>query len=127
MPKAAGRLETARWNDPPVRGGGRRILVCRFRPRGLRKEAETWDEWLPHLAPSRELLAAYHGKEAAPIAWGEFRRRYLAEMKAQKEPIAALAGRVSKGERITLLCSSACTDPARCHRTVLAALVDEAR
>ena len=33
------------------------------------------------------------------------------------------SGNVVPGETITLLCSSACTDPARCHRTLLAGLV----
>ena len=33
---------------------------------------------------------------------------------------------VAAGETVTLLCSSACTDPARCHRTLLASLVTAA-
>jgi hypothetical protein len=37
-----------------------------------------------------------------------------------------LAGRVRAGETVTLLCSSACTDPAHCHRTLLKALIDDA-
>ena len=31
--------------------------------------------------------------------------------------------RLAGGETLTLLCSSACVDPARCHRTLLARLV----
>jgi len=34
-----------------------------------------------------------------------------------------LARRLASGESITLLCSAACTDPERCHRTLLAALL----
>ncbi|MGH7439617.1 MAG: DUF488 domain-containing protein [Polyangiaceae bacterium] len=117
-------MATKRWNDPAARADGTRILVCRFRPRGVRKTEETWDEWHPDLAPSRELLAAYHGKTAPSIGWSEMRRRYLAEMRAQRGAIAALASRAAGGEKITLLCSSACVDPERCHRTLLRKLVE---
>ena len=98
-------------------------MITRYRPRALPKAEETWDAWWPHLGPSRELHAAIYGKNGAPIGWAEFRRRYLAEMREQREAIASLAARVAGGERVTLLCSSACDDPARCHRTLLADLV----
>jgi uncharacterized protein YeaO (DUF488 family) len=122
-PPLASRIRTKRWNDPSERDDGFRLLVCRYRPRGVRKDAETWDEWWPHLGPSRELHAAIYGKHEAPIAWRQFERRYLAEMRAQGDVISSLASRVAGGERITLLCSSACLDPSHCHRTVLAKLV----
>jgi uncharacterized protein YeaO (DUF488 family) len=117
-------IRTKRWNDPAEPDDGFRLLVCRFRPRGVRKDAETWNEWWPHLGPSRELHAAIYGKNGPPIRWSEFQRRYVAEMREQREAIASLAARVAEGERITLLCSSACLDPARCHRSLLAKLVD---
>jgi uncharacterized protein YeaO (DUF488 family) len=79
----------------------------------VRKDAETWDAWSPQLGPSRELHAALYGKLAPPIAWPKSRRRYVVEMKDQRETIAAIAARVAAGETITLLCSSACTDPER--------------
>jgi len=43
---------------------------------------------------------------------------------AQLWRIRDLARRVAAGETITLLCSSACTDPERCHRTLLARLIE---
>jgi uncharacterized protein YeaO (DUF488 family) len=119
----ASRIRTKRWNDPSERDDGFRLLVCRYRPRGVRKDAETWDAWWPHLGPSRELHAAIYGKHEAPIPWRQFERRYLAEMRVQGDAIASLASRVAAGERITLLCSSACLDPSHCHRTLLAKLV----
>jgi uncharacterized protein YeaO (DUF488 family) len=121
-----GRLATRRWNDPARPGDGLRLLVCRYRPRGLRKSDETWDAWNPDLGPSRELHADFYGKRGPPIRWPEYRRRYLQEMKAQRPAIAALAARVRGHERLTLLCSSACTDPHRCHRTLLAGLIEAA-
>src|SRR5262245_58811831 len=121
-----GDIHTQRWNDPPAHAGTTRILVCRYRPRGVRKQDETWDEWWQEMAPSRALHAAYWGKEGAPIGWAEYKRRYLAEMRAQRPRIEQLAARGRAGEALTLLCSSACTDPARCHRTLLARLISAA-
>lgn len=120
-------VKTKRWNDPAEPGDGFRLLVCRYRPRGVPKAREPWDEWWPELGPSRELHAAYWGKRGAPIGWDEYRRRYLDEMQAQAFRLRALADRAAAGETLTLLCSSACTDPARCHRTLLARLVERRR
>ena len=121
-------LKTKRWNDPIEEDDGLRVLVCRYRPRGVRKEDETWDIWAPDLGPSRALHAAYYGKSAAPIAWEEYEQRYLAEVKdtraLSRVLLRYLAERVRRGERVTLLCSSACVDPTRCHRTLLGALLD---
>jgi uncharacterized protein YeaO (DUF488 family) len=56
-----------------------------------------------------------------------YSRRYLAEMRgpAAQAAVDELARRVADGETITLLCSSACADPRRCHRSLLAELVAE--
>jgi uncharacterized protein YeaO (DUF488 family) len=120
-----GQVRNKRWNDAEDAGDGARLLVCRYRPRGVRKEDETWSAWDASLGPSRELHAAIYGKHGAPIAWREFKKRYLAEMRAERDAIDALAARVAAGETITLLCSSACTDPSRCHRTLLAGLIEK--
>jgi uncharacterized protein YeaO (DUF488 family) len=119
-------VRTRRWNDPAEPGDGYRLLVCRYRPRALPKANETWNAWDPQLGPSRDLHAAFYGKHGPPIGWEEYRRRYLAEIEAQRPRIEELAGRVRAGETVTLLCSSACTDPAHCHRTLLKALIDDA-
>lgn len=119
-------LRSRRWNDPPEPGDGFRLLICRFRPRGVAKPDETWDDWWPRLGPSRELHAAYYGKTGEAIGWDEYRKRYLDEMKAQWIGIASLAKRVKAGETVTLLCSSACEHAEKCHRTLLAELIAEA-
>jgi uncharacterized protein YeaO (DUF488 family) len=119
-------IRTRRWNDPKKRGDGMRLLVCRYRPRALPKSDETWDLWWKHLGPSKELHAAYYGKHGQkPIDWDEYRRRYLEEMKDQRESIEMLAEKVAAGKTITLLCSSACTDETHCHRTLLRQLIEE--
>jgi uncharacterized protein YeaO (DUF488 family) len=118
-------IHTKRWNDPRQPTDGTRILVCRYRPRGLRKEDETWDEWQKDLAPSTALHAAAYGKGGrSPIDWQTYRARYLKEMLMQRDSIRALADRVKVGEAITLLCSSACVRESRCHRSLLKELIE---
>jgi len=121
-------IRTKRWNDPVEASDGFRLLICRIRPRGVAKAGEPWDEWWPDLGPSRGLLDDFHGKRGAPIPWDAYVPRYLDEMRgaAQLWRIRDLARRSADGATVTLLCSSACTDPARCHRTLLANLVTAA-
>ena len=47
-------------------------------------------------------------------------------MERQRFFIQGFAERVARGETLTLLCSSACTDPARCHRTIVKQLIEKA-
>ncbi len=119
-------IRTKRWNDPAEAEDGYRLLVCRYRPRGVRKDGEPWDAWCGALAPSAELHADAYGKAGEAITWDAYTERYREEMARQRFWIDGFARRVKSGETITLLCSSACTDPARCHRTLLAAMIAEA-
>jgi uncharacterized protein YeaO (DUF488 family) len=119
-------IKTKRWDDPRDPDDCFRLLICRYRPRALKKELETWDKWEKDLGPSKELHADFYGKHGPPIGWKEYGRQYLKEMKNQKEKIAELARRVASGETITLLCSSACVDPEHCHRTLLKGLIEKA-
>jgi uncharacterized protein YeaO (DUF488 family) len=118
-------IKTRRWNDPRQPDDHFRLLICRYRPRGVRKQDETWNDWWKEFAPSKELHAAFYGKQGAPISWEEYRRRYLEEMKQQEELIDELAALVAEGKTVTLLCSSACEDEAHCHRTLLKELVEQ--
>lgn len=117
-------IRTKRWDDPRESDDGFRLLVCRYRPRGLPKAEETWDEWNADLGPSKELHAAAYGKKGLKFTWDDYRRRYLAEMKAQTAAIEELAARVRAGETITLLCSSSCDRESRCHRSLLKELIE---
>src|ERR1700730_5985119 len=103
-------IKTKRWDDPKGPDDGFRLLICRYRPRALPKKKETWDLWWAHLGPSKELHAAFYGKDGAPIGWEEYERRYREEMQweEQQESITVLAEKVVEGKMLTLLCSSAC-------------------
>jgi uncharacterized protein YeaO (DUF488 family) len=118
-------IKTKRWNDPKEADEVFRLLICRYRPRGLRKSKETWHTWCPELGPSRDLHAAFYGKHGDPITWEKYRQRYLEEMESQQEYIAQLAELVAEGKTITLLCSSACEDASHCHRSLLKELIEQ--
>jgi uncharacterized protein YeaO (DUF488 family) len=120
-------LKTKRWCVPAEPDDGYRVLVCRYRPRGLPKAKETWDVWMSDLAPSPDLFDAFYGKGQSPITLDAYRERYVQEMQAQQDKIAALAARVEQGESVTLLCSKDCILEPICHRTLLAQLIEAAR
>jgi uncharacterized protein YeaO (DUF488 family) len=119
-------VKTKRWNDPAERDDGYRLLICRYRPRGVPKKKETWDNAAYVLGPSRRLHADFYGKSGPPITWDVYRKRYLEEMEGpeQRGLIEELADLVAEGKTITLLCSSACVDANHCHRTLLEELVN---
>jgi uncharacterized protein YeaO (DUF488 family) len=45
-------IRIKRTYDPPAGGDGRRILVERLWPRGMKKEALDADAWMKEIAPS---------------------------------------------------------------------------
>ena len=109
-------VRVRRVYEEPAPEDGMRVLVDRIWPRGLRKDAARLDEWARDVAPSTE-LRTWYGHD--PAKFGEFRRRYQAEL-AQPGPAAALArlrDRASAGP-VTLL--TATRDVAHSQATVLA-------
>jgi len=120
-------LRTKRWDDDVEPDDGLRLLITRYRPRGLPKWAENWHDWWPELAPSKELHAGAYGKGGLKISWPIYVRRFYAEMKSPdaQARLAELRARLAKGETITLLCSSACVRESRCHRSLLRAILEE--
>ena len=117
-------IKTKRWCDKAEKSDGYRLLICRYRPRGVPKADETWDGWCTALAPTKELHADFYGKNGPPISWEAYRQRYLQLMESQTELIEELAALVAEGKTITLLCSSACKDAKHCHRTLLKELIE---
>lgn len=92
-------LKIKRVYDPPERGDGERILVDRLWPRGLSKRTAAVDVWMKDLGPSHE-LRKWFGDD--PGRWSEFRRRYMAELRAKRNSLAATARKASRGT-VTLL------------------------
>jgi uncharacterized protein YeaO (DUF488 family) len=109
------------------RKDGLRILVTRFRGRGL--PLSRYDVWMANLGPSEKLL---RDAQAGKISWGEFSRRCNKELfeggvidrrnktiknHGQKFTLRLLQ-KLAKGSTITLLCTCP-EDQLRCHRHVL--------
>jgi uncharacterized protein YeaO (DUF488 family) len=96
-------------------------------PRGVPKaehaSRDFYDVWLPDLAPSESLV-----KEALQVsderAWRGFVRRYRAEMK-RPEALRLLALLASLSRQTDLSVGCYCAEEARCHRSVLKALLLE--
>ena len=69
-------LKTKSVGSPISRNtDGLRILVTRFRGRGL--PTSRYDVWMPSLGPSERLLKAWLANR---MSWTEFARRYRAEL-----------------------------------------------
>jgi uncharacterized protein YeaO (DUF488 family) len=113
----AGEIRIKRAYDPPEAGDGLRILIDRLWPRGMPKSKLRLDAWVKHLSPSNELRKWYRHD---PEKFAEFRKRYLAELKAQGEGVAELRATV-KGRRVTLLTATRELDLS--HATVLRELL----
>ena len=81
---------------------GRRFLVERLWPRGVRKNALKFEAWVREAAPSH-LLRRWFNHD--PVKWEQFRRRYFAELDAKPGAVEPLLEAASRGT-ITLLYSS---------------------
>jgi uncharacterized protein YeaO (DUF488 family) len=110
-------VRTKRVYDPAAREDGTRILVMRYWPRGVRREAI--DEWYGELGTPPELIAAW---KAGQIDWNTFERAYREQLAEQRLLLESLGQRAAR-ETLTLLCG--CADEPHCHRTVLKRLLEQ--
>jgi uncharacterized protein YeaO (DUF488 family) len=92
-------VKIKRIYDPPSKDDGRRILVDRLWPRGIKKDEARIDEWLKDIAPSDKLRKWFSHD---PSKWQEFKRRYIDELKGKRELLERLRAESKKGT-ITLL------------------------
>jgi len=81
-------ISLKRVYEKPGLKDGKRILVERFWPRGLKKDEAKIDEWLREVAPSTE-LRKWFGHD--PAKWDEFKERYWKELDKKKDIISKLA------------------------------------
>jgi uncharacterized protein YeaO (DUF488 family) len=116
------RLGTAR-----TEGEGTRIGTVRRPPRGVPKSefaSQNWyDIWFPNLAPSPETMKL--GQEAStPAQWAAFVKKYRAEMTTPESGRTLdLLAVLSHQSNFSVGCY--CEYEARCHRSVLRALLAE--
>jgi len=116
-----------RLGSERIPGEGLRIGTVRRPPRGVAKAefaAQNWyDVWLPNLAPSvgtvKSAQTATTDKE-----WGAFKKKYRSEM-ATLENARTLDLRAALSHQTNFSVGCYCEDEARCHRSVLRALLEE--
>ncbi len=93
------KIKTKRVYEKSENEDGYRILVDRLWPRGLTKEKANVDLWLKEIAPSTE-LRKWFGHE--PAKWNDFKKKYVAELKENIEPVSVLKEKMKK-RTVTLL------------------------
>jgi uncharacterized protein YeaO (DUF488 family) len=72
-------IEIKRAYEPPSPKDGKRILVDRLWPRGVRKDAAKLDLWNKGIAPTTSLRKWFDHR---PDRFAEFRQRYRDELKS---------------------------------------------
>ena len=120
-------IRVVRLGSPRAEGEGVRVGTVRRPPRGVPKAAfaagNWYDVWFPNLAPSMDTVKL--GQAATtPAAWDVFKRRYRAEM-AAPDPAHAIALLAALSHQSDFSVGCYCEDEARCHRSVLRALLVE--
>jgi uncharacterized protein YeaO (DUF488 family) len=97
-------VRVRRAYEPPLPEDGRRVLVERLWPRGIRKEKLFINAWLKGLAPSDELRRWFRHD---PDRWEEFQRRYREELRGvrQQQLLDELAEQASR-RNVTLIYST---------------------
>lgn len=116
-----------RLGSPRAEDEGTRIGTVRRPPRGVPKSAyaaqDWYDVWFPNLAPSVEVMKLAQQAET-PKDWLAFSRRYRAEM-ASPEASRTLDVLAALSRHANFSVGCYCADEARCHRSILRALLVE--
>jgi uncharacterized protein YeaO (DUF488 family) len=87
-------IRLKRAYEPAASSDGYRVLIDRLWPRGVSREQAKLNAWERELAPSTE-LRQWFGHE--PNRFGEFRRRYIAELGQQRPRLTELRRRGRDG------------------------------
>jgi len=120
-------VRVVRLGNPRTRGEGLRLGTVRRPPRGVPKaehaSRDFYDIWLPDLAPSEGLVKqALHATDER--AWRSFAKRYRSEMKRPEAArLLTLLAALSHTTDFSVGCY--CAAEARCHRSVLRAVLLE--
>lgn len=101
------------------RSDGYRVLVDRLWPRGVSKAALKLDAWEKDIAPSPE-LRTWFGHD--PKRWSEFKKRYHAELRGNKEGLRTLK---KSAKNITLVYGA--KDPEHNQAVVLKEALERLR
>lgn len=120
-------VRVVRLGTPRAKNEGLRIGTVRRPPRGVPKSefaSQDWyDVWFPNLSPSPETVK-FALAAKTPAQWAAFARKFRAEM-AVPENARALDLLAALSHQANFSVGCYCEDEARCHRSVLRALLAE--
>lgn len=97
------QVKIKRVYDAPSADDGFRVLIDRLWPRGVRKEALSYDLWAKGLAPSPELRRWYHADSQG--RWEEFAGLYREELD-RSAAVADALSMLGAHKMVTLLYAS---------------------
>jgi uncharacterized protein YeaO (DUF488 family) len=112
-------ISMKRAYDPAQDSDGKRILVDRLWPRGVKKQDAKIDLWPKEITPSTALRKWYAHD---PALWEEFQMRYRAELEQQQEGIEFIR-RIATTEKVTLI--TAAKSEQYNHVLVLKSVLEE--
>ena len=92
-------LKIKRAYEPAAQNDGKRFLVERLWPRGVKKDELRLDAWLKDVAPSPELRKWYSHEVNK---WPEFQKRYRGELSQHPETWTPILQAAQKGT-VTLI------------------------
>ena len=116
-------IQLKRAYEAPALKDGKRVLVDRLWPRGLKKSDARIDAWLRELAPSNE-LRKWFGHRAEYFS--HFRKRYLKEL-SKPAASAALEQLYSFAQQDAVTLLHGAKDEAHNNAVVLKELLDGMR
>ncbi|MCL4339770.1 MAG: DUF488 family protein [Nitrososphaerota archaeon] len=96
-------LKIKRVYEKATPDDGRRYLVDRLWPRGIKKGDLHIEGWLKEIAPSNELRKWFSHD---PAKWDEFQARYRKELELDQNPMLRKIKEESKVGNVTLLYAS---------------------
>lgn len=88
------KVRIKRVYEKPAKSDGKRILVDRLWPRGMKKEDAKIDIWMKEIAPTTELRKWFSHDRAK---WKSFQEKYTRELKKNKEQVDLLKEEIRKG------------------------------
>jgi uncharacterized protein YeaO (DUF488 family) len=113
-------IEIKRAYEPPSSKDGKRILVDRLWPRGVRKDTASLDLWSKDIAPTPSLRMWFDHRADRFV---EFKQRYRDELKSNP----AVTEVLKKIGRSNATLVYAARDPAVNHAVVLAQFLTRAQ
>jgi|SRR5882724_5868884 len=120
-------IRVVRLGSKRAKGEGPRLGTVRRPPRGVPKSQfslrDYYDVWVPELSPSQPLVKLAL-QAVSERDWQAFVKRYRREMsRPEAARLLELLAALSRSSAFSVGCY--CENEARCHRSVLRALLGE--